>query len=151
MGHGPPPDPDHHNHHHHHGPPPHHQHHHHGPPPHHHHHHHGPPPHHHHHHHHHSGSSESWESGEDNRSGEVGPDAEDEVQADKLQMVMYGAMGFLMCSLGFLFIITILSMLMKRARAGASYRNLSTAPVEFVRNPMEDTIKKPADKESLIQ
>jgi len=56
-----------------------------------------------------------------------------------------------MCSLGFLFIITILSMLMKRARAGASYRNLSAAPVEFVRNPMEDAVKKPADKESLIQ
>lgn len=76
-----------------------------------------------------------------------------DIEANKLQMVLYGAMGFLMCSLGFLFIITILSMMMKRVRAGPrpSYRNLAASPVEFVRNPMENLVKKPEDKEGLIQ
>jgi len=168
-----------HHHHHHHGPPPPgpgHHHHHHGPPPPgpgHHHHHHGPPPHHHHHHHHHSGSSESrssesrssesrssesrssesWESQEDNHSGKDRPDREDNDVSDRLEMVLNGAMGFLLCSLGFLLIITIYSLIMKRVRAGPgpSYRNLAAAPVEFVRNPTEYVVKKPEDKEGLIQ
>merc|ERR1712228_1003699 len=129
-------------------------------------HHHGPAPtednHHHdhpHHHHHHSESgssesrsSESWESGEDDNRG---PEFEDDLQADKLQMILYGAMGFLICSLGFLFMAIMFSMVMRRMRAttstGLTYRNLATTPVELVRNPMEDLIKKPEDKEKLIQ
>jgi len=73
--------------------------------------------------------------------------------SDRLEMVLNGAMGFLLCSLGFLLIITIYSLIMKRVRAGPgpSYRNLAAAPVEFVRNPTEYVVKKPEDKEGLIQ
>jgi len=68
-------------------------------------------------------------------------------------MVLYGAMGFLVCSLGFLFIVTLVSFLTKRTRAGAgpNYSNLAATPVEFVRNPLDELTKKPEDKEKLIQ
>jgi len=123
-------------------------------PDHHHHHHHHPP--HHHHHHHHSGSSSSssssesssWEdSSEDNGRG-LDPEEEEE-EENKLQMVIYGAMGFMICALGFLFIATIVSMVMKKARSRPTYTNLATTPIE-INNPLADVLKKPEDKEKLV-
>jgi len=66
-----------------------------------------------------------------------------------MEMIMYGATGFLICALGFLFIVTIASLLIKRGRP--AYRNLGANPMEFVRNPMENMMAKPDDKEKLIQ
>jgi len=68
-----------------------------------------------------------------------------------MEMIMYGATGFLICALGFLFIVTIASLLIKRTRGRPAYRNLGAAPMEFVRNPMENMMAKPDDKDKLIQ
>jgi len=70
-----------------------------------------------------------------------------------MQMILYGAMGFLICSLGFLFMVTMFSMIMRRMRtpAGSTYRNLAATPVELIRNPMENFNQKPEDKKNLIK
>merc|ERR1712002_1369224 len=101
-----------------------------------------------------SGSSESSERGQSSGKHQhqhKGRTYNEELQADKMQMVLYGAMGFLMCSLGFLFMATMVSMVMKRVRNGTGpiYRNLAATPVEFVRNPLEleDIARKPDDKQ----
>jgi hypothetical protein len=68
-----------------------------------------------------------------------------------MEMMMYGATGFLICALGFLFIVTVASLVIKRTRGRPAYRNLGATPAEFVRNPMEKMMAKPDDKEKLIQ
>jgi len=74
---------------------------------------------------------------------------------DRLQMVLYGAMGFLICSLAFLVMVTVISFLTKKSRdragAGPNYSNLAATPIEFVRNPLDELTQKPGDKEKLIQ
>jgi len=73
------------------------------------------------------------------------PEIDEDLRANKLQMILYGAMGFLICFLGFLFMAIMFSMVMRRMRAttstGLTYRNLATQPVELARNPMEDKCK----------
>jgi len=78
-------------------------------------------------------------------------DPEEEEEENKMQMVLYGAMGFMVCALGFLFIATVVSMVMKKAKARSppTYTNLATIPIE-IKNPLADVLKKPEDKEKLV-
>jgi hypothetical protein len=58
-------------------------------------------------------------------------------------------MGFMICALGFLFIATIVSMVMKKARSRPTYTNLATTPIE-INNPLASVLKKPEDREKLV-